>query len=112
MDNNPWGNPNTPDPSAAQSGNLDASTQQQQEALPMLSAPMDGTTLMLLTLVWGFKQMQNNMQNQFMAQTQAMQGMYQSMQNFQNSFNQGQASALAPAPTIIQNSMPSGDPKS
>ena len=56
--------------------------------------------------------MQNNMQNQFMAQTQAMQGMYQTMQNFQNSFNQGQASALAPAPTIIQNSMPSGDPKS
>ena len=46
-----------------------------------------------------------------MAQTQAMQGIYQTMQSFQNSFNQGQALALAPASTI-QNSMPSGDPKS
>ena len=71
MDNNPWGNPNTLDPSAAQSGNLDMSAQQQQEALPMLSAPMDGTTLVLLMLAQGFKQMQNNMHNQFMAQTQA-----------------------------------------
>lgn len=38
--------------------------------------------------------------------------MCQTMQSFQNSFNQGQALALAPAPTIIQNSAPSGDLKS
>lgn len=78
----------------------------------MPSTPMDGTTSMLLTIAQGFEQMQNNMHAQVMAQTQAMQGMFQSMQNFQSTFNQGQASAPAPAPTFIQSPAPSGDPRS